>query len=121
MDVNGSVALVTGANRGLGKAFVAALLDAGAAKVYAAARTPSPSDDPRIVPLVLDVTDAAQVAAAAAEATDVTIVVNNAGIATGGSPVDGVEALCDEMEVNYFGTAAVAHAFAPVLAANGGG
>src|SRR5689334_1501025 len=81
MQVEGAVALVTGANRGLGRAFARALLDAGAAKVYAGARDPGTVVDPGVVPLRLDVTDPAQVAAAAAEADDVTIVINNAGIA----------------------------------------
>ena len=65
MQIQGSTALVTGANRGLGAAFVQELLDRGAVKVYAGARGPEPSDDPRIVPLALDVTDADQIAAAA--------------------------------------------------------
>ncbi len=121
MDIAGSVALVTGANRGIGKAYVDALLEAGAAKVYAAARTPQDADDPRVVPLQLDVTDADQVTWAARTASDVQLVISNAGIATGASPLDGVQALRAEMEVNYFGVAAVAEAFAPVLAANGGG
>jgi NAD(P)-dependent dehydrogenase (short-subunit alcohol dehydrogenase family) len=122
MQVEGAVALVTGANRGLGRAFARALLDAGAAKVYAGARDPGTVVDPGVVPLRLDVTDPAQVAAAAAEADDVTIVINNAGIALDAPLLgDDVQAHRDELEVNYFGTLAVARAFAPVLAANGGG
>jgi NAD(P)-dependent dehydrogenase (short-subunit alcohol dehydrogenase family) len=125
-DVKGAVALVTGANRGIGAAFVRGLLDAGAAKVYAAARNPETVDadgDARIVPVRLDVTDAASVAEAAERLKDVTLLVNNAGIAHGmrliGAPsMDSARA---EMEVNYFGTLAVTRAFAPVLAAGGGG
>src|SRR5947207_12675153 len=80
MNLSGSVALVTGANRGLGARLVTELLGAGAAKVYATARTPSASaDDPRVQPLKLDVTDPASVAAATAAAPDVTVLVNNAG------------------------------------------
>ena len=75
MDINGATALVTGGQRGLGKAFVQELLDRGAAKVYASARTPQVSSDPRIVPVELDVTDTASVRALAALASDVTIVV----------------------------------------------
>jgi len=81
MKVEGAVALVTGANRGLGRACTRALLDAGAAKVYAGVRDPATVTDPDVVPLRLDVTDPAQVEAAAREASDVTIVINNAGIA----------------------------------------
>jgi NAD(P)-dependent dehydrogenase (short-subunit alcohol dehydrogenase family) len=122
MQIEGAVALVTGANRGLGRAFARALLDAGAAKVYAGARDPGSITDPGVVPLRLDVTDPEQVAAAAREASDVTIVVNNAGVAFDAPLLgDDVGALRDEFEVNYFGTLAVARAFAPVLAANGGG
>lgn len=123
MDINGSVALVTGANRGLGLAFARELLAQGAAKVYAGARDPqSVPEIDGLVPVRLDVTDPSTIATAAAELTDVTIVINNAGIITGGLPttldLDGARA---ELEVNYLGTLAVAQAFAPVLAANGGG
>src|ERR1700755_371504 len=83
LTVEGSVALVTGANRGLGKAFARALLDAGAAKVYAAARDVSTIDDPDVVPVALDVTDHAQVAKVAEELGDVQIVINNAGVSSG--------------------------------------
>ena len=83
VNIKGSTALVTGGQRGLGKAFVRELLDRGATKVYATARNPKPSDDPRIVPVALDVTDAASVAALAELAGDVSIVINNAGV--GGS------------------------------------
>jgi len=109
--------LVTGANGGLGAAFVQQALDRGAAKVYATARTPRTWDDERIVPLALDVTDQASVDAAARAAADATIVVNNAGIG-GSAPL--LETSVDEVErvfaTNVFGALRVAKAFAPSLA-----
>lgn len=123
MNVEGSVALVTGANRGLGRAFARALVEAGAAKVYAGARDVASITDPGVVPVELDVTDHEQVARVAAELGDVTIVINNAGIGLGAAAVGGDD-LDDhraEFEVNYFGPLAVSRAFAPVLAKNGGG
>ncbi|OII20284.1 short-chain dehydrogenase [Curtobacterium sp. MCBA15_016] len=109
--------LVTGANGGLGAAFVQQALDRGAAKVYATARTPRTWDDERIVPLALDVTDQASVNAAARAAADATIVVNNAGIG-GSAPL--LETSVDEVErvfaTNVFGALRVAKAFAPSLA-----
>ncbi|MEN3536004.1 SDR family oxidoreductase [Microbispora sp. ZYX-F-249] len=122
MRIEGSVALVTGANRGLGRCFAAALLDRGAAKVYAAARRPETVDLPGVVPLALDITDPASVRAAAERARDVDLLINNAGVSTGSSFVTG--ALDDirlEMETHYFGTLAMAREFAPVLGGNGGG
>ena len=122
MHIQNSVALVTGANRGLGKALVDDLLRQGAQKVYAAARHPTPSSDPRIVPLRLDVTDPDQVAQAAAVASDATIVVNNAGSHSGAGILDGdVPAVRADLETNFFGIISVARAFAPILATNGGG
>ncbi|MEU3981265.1 SDR family oxidoreductase [Streptomyces sp. NPDC026672] len=122
MDINGSVALVTGANRGIGSAFADALLAHGATKVYAGVRDPETVRDPRLVPLPLDVTDEKQVAEAALTAADVSVVVNNAGVTGGPSLLEGsFDGARREMEVNYFGTWAVSRAFAPVLAANGGG
>ena len=121
MDINGSIALVTGANRGLGAAIAGALLDRGAAKVYAAVRDPGAVTDPRLVALRLDLADPASIAAAARTASDVTLLVNNAGVDTR-TPTLGDEAgLRKELEVNYLGPVAVSRAFAPVLAANGGG
>ncbi|AOX66415.1 short-chain dehydrogenase [Curtobacterium sp. BH-2-1-1] len=109
--------LVTGANGGLGAAFVQQALDRGAAKVYATARTPRTWDDERIVPLALDVTDQASVDAAARAAADATVVVNNAGIG-GSAPL--LETSVDEVEhvfaTNVFGALRVAKAFAPSLA-----
>ena len=115
------VVLVTGANGGLGRQFVQQALDLGAGKVYATARSPLTWGDPRISPLTLDVTDPASIAEAAAHATDVTLVVNNAGAANGASVLGDQTSLRELFEVNYFGPLAVADAFAPALAANGGG
>lgn len=120
--ISGEVVLVTGANGGLGQEFVRQALELGATKVYASARSPREWDDPRVVPLALDVTDPASVALAAATAGDVTVVINNAGISNGAS-VGGADrtALREVFEVNFFGPLEVADAFAPTLKANGGG
>lgn len=121
-DISGAVVLVTGANGGLGTEFVRQALELGATKVYATARTPREWDDERVVPLALDVTDEASVAAAAAQASDTTIVVNNAGIAGDAPIATGDIALIRAIiETNLFGAIHVARAFAPVLASNGGG
>jgi NAD(P)-dependent dehydrogenase (short-subunit alcohol dehydrogenase family) len=123
MKVAGSIALVTGANRGLGLAFAKALVELGAAKVYAAARNPEAVTLKGVVPLKLDVTSDEDVAAAACSAGDVNLLVNNAGIARpGGFLADGaVEAAREQLEVNFVGPLRMARAFAPVLAKNGGG
>jgi NAD(P)-dependent dehydrogenase (short-subunit alcohol dehydrogenase family) len=122
MQIEGSTALVTGAGRGIGHHIAGELLARGG-KVYGGVRDPSQITDPRITPVILDVTDPEQVAAAAAALSDVTIVVNNAGIGEGRSPLDddALEAARRELEVNYLGPLSVSRAFAPVLAANGGG
>lgn len=122
MKIRNSIALVTGANRGLGKAFVQALLDAGAKKVYAAARDPRSIKIPGVEPLQVDVTNMRDVVAAANVAADVNLVINNAGIfrPTPLLAVDDAD-LRAEMDTNYFGTLAISRAFAPVLARNGGG
>ncbi|MFD4969243.1 SDR family oxidoreductase [Streptomyces sp. NPDC058424] len=123
MEIKGSIALVTGANRGIGHAFARALIERGAAKVYAGVRDPASVTDEELSALRLDVTKPDDVAAAAAAAGDVTIVVNNAGVGGFGTKLltgsfDGAR---EAMEINYFGTWAVSRAFAPVLARNGGG
>lgn len=120
--ISGATVLVTGANGGLGAEFVAQALARGAARVYATARSPRTWDDPRVVPLALDVTSDESVARAAETAGDVTIVVNNAGVGGAGSllqsSVDDVEQV---FATNVFGALRVAKAFAPALGANGGG
>jgi NAD(P)-dependent dehydrogenase (short-subunit alcohol dehydrogenase family) len=119
----GSVALVTGGNRGVGRALVEELFTRGAAKVYAGVRTPSESAPDGAERVQLDITDPAQVAAAAAGCGDVTLLVNNAGFHANRRLVitDDEAAARDEMEVNYFGTLAMTRAFAPILGRNGGG
>lgn len=122
LRIEGTVALVTGANRGLGRHFVRQLLDRGAARVYATARRPETIDLPGTVPLRLDVTDDETVRAAAAAADDVTLLVNNAGVSNFTDLVTSdLAAVRAEMETNFWGTLAVVRAFAPVLAAGGGG
>jgi NAD(P)-dependent dehydrogenase (short-subunit alcohol dehydrogenase family) len=122
MDITSSVAVVTGANRGLGRHFAQQLLDRGAAKVYAGARDPETVDLPGAIPLRVDVTDPASLAAAAAVAGDATILINNAGILRRGRLDDGdLDAMRLEMETNYFGPLQASRAFVPVLRANGGG
>ncbi|MFJ4468283.1 SDR family oxidoreductase [Streptomyces sp. NPDC089424] len=123
MEIAGSVALVTGANRGIGREFTRALIDRGAAKVYAGARDPASVADEGVIPLRLDVTRPEEVAAAADVAGDVTIVINNAGV--GGFSTElltgSLDGAREAMETNYFGTWVVSRAFAPVLGRNGGG
>ncbi|MFV2144334.1 SDR family oxidoreductase [Isoptericola sp. G70] len=124
MDVTGQIALVTGANRGIGRQFVLELLERGASKVYATARRPESLDldDPRVVPLRLDLLDHESVAAAAAAAQDVTLLINNAGIATGATLVTGDLAdVRRELDTHLWGTLDVIRELRPALAANGGG
>jgi len=123
MNIQNSVALVTGANRGLGLAFARELLARGARKVYAAARDPSSVTLPGVVPVRLDVTQADQIEALAREAGDVTLLVNNAGIIRAGNLLEAgsLGAARAELETNYLGPLATSRAFAPILAANGGG
>jgi NAD(P)-dependent dehydrogenase (short-subunit alcohol dehydrogenase family) len=123
MKVAGSIALVTGANRGLGLAFAKALVERGAAKVYAGARDPKSITLEGVVPLKLDVTSDQDAAAAARVAQDVDLLINNAGIARpGGFLADGaVDTAREQLEVNFVGPLRMARAFAPILAKNGGG
>lgn len=122
MKVEGAVALVTGANRGIGQAFARELLARGASKVYAAARDAGRVSVPGVEPVSLDVTDLESVAAAAALASDVSLLVNNAGISLAQELVTGdVARMRQEVETNVFGTLSMIRAFAPVLARNGGG
>ncbi|MCQ4361096.1 SDR family oxidoreductase [Mycobacterium gordonae] len=122
VSIHGATVVVTGGQRGLGKAVVTELLARGAAKVYATARVPQPSADPRVVSVALDVTDAESVAALAQTATDAQIVVNNAGIVGGHSLLaSDLAEIREVFETNYFGALRVAKSFAPILAANGGG
>src|SRR3984893_15450228 len=123
MKIDGSVALVTGANRGLGEVYARELVARGAAKVYGAARNPAAVTEPGVTPVALDITDPDRVAQVAAQCADVSLLVNNAGVLkystfTGAPNLDASRA---EMETNYFGTLSMCRASAPVLAANGGG
>ncbi|WP_338641819.1 SDR family oxidoreductase [Burkholderia pyrrocinia] len=121
MKIQGSVALVTGANRGLGAAFTRALLVAGAAKVYAAAREPSTVTASGVMPVRLDVTRADQVEALARELGDVSLLVNNAGIGGSGAVLSpsSIDMLRQQFETNAVGPLRMAQAFAPILAASG--
>lgn len=127
--IKGTVAFVTGANRGIGRAITEALLDRGVEKVYAAARKPEAVADlierhgARVVAIELDVTDGDQIRAAAGVAGDVELLINNAGLAVGGGLADDdiVDAARREMEVNYFGSLRLLQRFAPILGRNGGG
>lgn len=129
MDLNGKIVLVTGAGGGIGGALVRRLLDTGVAKVYAAVRAKAPvaglapQHAGRVVTIQLDITDAASVAAAAEQCQDLDLLINNAGVnrlmwLLGPT---GMESAREEMEVNFFGTLSMCRAFAPVLAARGGG
>jgi short-subunit dehydrogenase len=130
MKIGNSVALVTGANGGVGTAFVEALLAAGAARIYAAARKPESLASlvsratQQIIPIQLDLTDAQSIADVASQYKDVTLLVNNAGVALNyGGFVTALDlnSARAEMDVNYFGTLTMSQAFAPILKHNGGG
>ncbi|MGW5868194.1 SDR family oxidoreductase [Streptomyces sp. NPDC055239] len=121
MELKNAVAVVTGANRGLGRHLASQLAERGA-KVYAAARRPETVDVPGVIPLRLDVTDEASIREAARVAADATLLINNAGISTGATLMGGdVDEVRREMETNFLGPLATTRAFAPVIEGNGGG
>jgi NAD(P)-dependent dehydrogenase (short-subunit alcohol dehydrogenase family) len=114
-------AFVTGANRGLGRRFAEQLVDRGV-KVYGGARRPETIDVPGVIPVQLDLTDPESIAHAAELASDVNVLINNAGVSTGASLLTGsFDDVRLEMETHFFGTLLVTRAFVPVIEANGGG
>ena len=122
MLLRNAVVLVTGANRGIGAAFVEQLRERGASKIYAASRNASGDDVDGVEPIQLDVTDPARIQAVAASAGDVQVLINNAGISTGTSVISGdVAEIGREMDTNFYGPLLMTRAFAPILKANGGG
>ena len=133
MKIKDSIAFVTGSNRGIGKSYVNALLNHGAKKVYAGMRDVGAFDKiasgwpekhrGKVEPVAIDITHEDQIKSAVAQAGDVDLLINNAGIANyaGLIAADNLDAARQEMEVNYFGTLMMSRAFAPVLKKNGGG
>jgi NAD(P)-dependent dehydrogenase (short-subunit alcohol dehydrogenase family) len=123
MRIEGSVALVTGADRGLGQVFARELVARRAARVYGTARHPDRITEPGVKPVALDITDAERVTQVASECKDLGILVNNAGVMKASTFIGApnLDAARLEMETNYFGTLSMCRAFAPVLAASGGG
>lgn len=128
-DIRDKVILITGANRGIGRTLADTFIEHGAARVYAAVRSLDSAaplveqHGEKIIPLHLDLEDPASIVAAAATATDVQVVVNNAGVLKMAGPIDGdaIDQLDFQMKINVVGLMRVARAFAPVLKANGGG
>jgi NAD(P)-dependent dehydrogenase (short-subunit alcohol dehydrogenase family) len=123
MNIEGAVVLVTGANRGLGAEYVRQLLERGAAKVYAGARSPESVKKGGAIPIKLDVTSAVDIQAAVAQCNDLTMLINNAGVVIGSRVLanESLENAKAEFETNVWGPMNLSKAFAPVLAANGGG
>jgi NAD(P)-dependent dehydrogenase (short-subunit alcohol dehydrogenase family) len=122
VDVSDATVLITGANGGLGREFIAQALDLGARRIYATARSPQPHADARVIPLRLDVTDQRSIDEAAAAAADTTIVINNAGRSGRTRMLDtSLDEIRDVYETNVFAPIAITKAFAPVLASHGGG
>jgi len=124
MKIQDSVAFVTGAHRGLGLAFTKELLGRGVKKVYAGIRNPNGLDLPGVAPVKVDVTDRASVSAAAARCPDATLLINNAGIGrvnAGALDPALIDSAREIFETNFYGMVRASQAFAPVLAANGGG
>src|SRR4051812_12960676 len=123
MDLTDTVAVVTGANRGLGRALLAELLERGTPKVYALARKPEAvAPDPRVVAVEFDLLDQRSIDGAAAQAADATLLINNASTAAFSSPLEAdLSAVGNEMATNYGGLYRTVRAFVPVIEANGGG
>ena len=119
MKIEGKTVLITGANRGIGQALVTEALRRGAARVYAGTRQPLDHPDARVTPLTLDVTDAAQIRAAAESVGSLDILVNNAGIARY-DDLSERAALEQHLAVNFFGTYGVTQAFLPLLTGSQG-
>ncbi|PJM94055.1 SDR family oxidoreductase [Streptomyces sp. CB01373] len=122
-SIKNAVVLVTGGSRGLGKALVEELYERGAAKVYATARDPRTVTHPDAVPLGLEVTSPESVAAAAAQAGDVTVLINNAGVSLGATSLldAALKDIRAEFETNFYGPLLVTRAFTPIIERNGGG
>ncbi|WP_371779510.1 SDR family oxidoreductase [Streptosporangium subroseum] len=121
MKIQDSVVFVTGGGRGLGKALVDEVLARGAAKVYATARDPKTITNPDVIPLRLEVTDPASAAAAVAQAPDVNLLINNAGVTLAADYLNGdLEEVRREFEINFYGPLHMTRALAPRLIANGG-
>jgi NAD(P)-dependent dehydrogenase (short-subunit alcohol dehydrogenase family) len=128
MKLQNATVLVTGANRGIGRAFVETLLNAGVQKVYATARDRSSLealtalDSTRIIPLQVNVTDRNLVSQLTKQAPDVNLLINNAGVLSFGNILETpIEAIHQQFDVNFYGTLNMARAFVPVLERNGGG